>query len=166
MEKQKEKRVEKKDILEEVKELDRRIRSKIVYEKLDDIKQWAREIAELKQKTQLLLEELGVEDADIKRLIDYATNSPEAQLSKDDIADIKDEVKDEIADSKKKLNKELVDNMSFMCAPDVKLNSMGGYYAYATTSGSTTQGSVNDSCSSTTTWVSDSKSDKIEFDLK
>jgi mevalonate kinase len=67
MEEQKKIKVEKtkKDILEEVKEIDRRVRAKIVYDKISTIKSWAREIAELKEKTQVLLEELGVETEDI-----------------------------------------------------------------------------------------------------
>jgi hypothetical protein len=156
MEKQKQTGVEKKDILEEVKELDRRVRAKIVYEKLSDIKRWAREIAELKQKTQFLLEELGVEDADIKRLIDYATNSPEAQLSKKDIADLKDGVRDMIADSKKKVEKKMVEYQPYAYAMTASNGNMttGGTYTVSSTLGD----------GKTTSWGM--ATDHIEFNIK
>lgn len=134
-----EKVIKKTDILEDVKELDRKVRSKIVYDKLSDIKKWAREIAELKQKTQFLLEELGVETEDIKRLIDYANNSPDAQLSKDDLEEMKDEVKDMITESKEKVHTKMLD----YSAPYIMTSSVGGtatvgtYTASGTTSGNT-----------------------------
>lgn len=94
-----------KDILEDIKEVDRKVRTRIVYDKLEDIKEWAKTISELKQKTQMLLEELGVETEDIKRLIDYATNSQEAQLSKEDLEDLKEEVKDLIKEGRREIQK-------------------------------------------------------------
>jgi len=153
-------KVEKKDILEEVKELDRQVRAKIVFEKLGEIKKWAREIAELKLKTQFLLEELGVEDADIKRLIDYATNSPEAQLDKDDVADLKDEVRDMIASSKKKIEKKMAETIPYayvMSASGVDNMTTGGSYTTSST-GSTADG--------TTTWTATGGTDDIEFSIK
>jgi len=103
----------KKDILEDVKELDKKVRAKVVYSKLKDIKSWAWDIAALKMKTQLLLEELGVEEADIKRLIDYSTNSQEAQLTKSDIEEIKDEVKEMVDRSKKKIEDKVEEHLPY-----------------------------------------------------
>jgi hypothetical protein len=162
MEEQKKTKVEKKDILEEVKELDRKVRAKIVYDKLVDIKSWAREIAELKLKTQFLLEELGVEAEDIKRLIDYATNSPEAQINKDDMADLKDEVKEMIAESKEKVHKKMADSpMAYvMTAGSGNMTNTAYPATYTVTSGSTGTGS-------TATWTSSTdSSDNIEFKMK
>lgn len=102
-------KVEKNDILEDVKAVDRKVRAKIVYEKMSEIKDWAKEIATLKEKTQMLLEELGVESMDIKRLIDYATNSPEAQLTKNELEELREEVREEIDESKGKAKKKLAD---------------------------------------------------------
>jgi len=93
----------KQDILEDVKDFDRRIRTRMVYKKLDDLKEWAKTIATLKEKTQVLLEELGVEKDDIKRLIDYVTNSDEAQLKESDKENIRREVKESIKSTKKKV---------------------------------------------------------------
>lgn len=100
-------KVEKSDILEDLKEVDRKVRAKIVYEKMSDIKDWAKEIATLKEKTQMLLEELGVEAVDVKRLIDYATNSPEAQLSKSEREDLREEIRDDIKSSREKTQKKV-----------------------------------------------------------
>lgn len=103
----------KKDILEDVKEVDRKVRAKIVYNKIGEIKEWAREIAELKEKTQMMLEELGVEKEDIKRLIDYATNSPEAQLTDEDKKELRDEIKNDIFEGKKKVQEKVSDSYTF-----------------------------------------------------
>ena len=163
MEKQKKmkaEQVEKKDILEEVKELDKQVRTKIVYEKLGNIKKWAKEIAELKFKTQFLLEELGVDEADIKRLIDYATNSPEAQLDKEDKADLKDEVRDTIASSRKKIEKKMAESVPYayvMSAGAVDNMTTGGDYTYTSSSGTSADG--------TTTWVATGGTDDIEFNI-
>ena len=159
MEEQKKTKVEKKDILEEVKELDRKVRAKIVYDKLVDIKSWAREIAELKLKTQFLLEELGVEAEDIKRLIDYATNSPEAQISKDDLADLKDEVKEMISESKEKVHKKMADSpyAYVMTASTGGMTGTGGTY--------TTSSSTADNMGAAT-WTSSGTGDTIDFKVK
>jgi L-serine deaminase len=132
----------KKDILEDVKEVDRKVRAKIVYDKIDDIKSMAKKIAELKEKTQVLLEELGVETEDVKRLIDYATNSPEAQLSEADKKEIRDDIKEEISESKeevRKIVKEQAPTLNYYNASGdgTTLSATGGAMGMSAITGST-----------------------------
>ena len=162
MEKQNKKNtnLEKKDILEEVKELDRKVRSKIVYDKLSDVKQWAKEIAELKLKTQFLLEELGVEVEDVKRLIDYATNAPEYQLDKEDIADLKDEVREMIAESKTKVQRNFPDYPGSAYVMHTSIPDMTTGCDELQSTGTMISGD------GTTTWTSGSTTDNIDFNVK
>jgi len=140
----KEKIEKKPDVLEDVKEVDRKIRAKILYKKIGDIKEWAKEIATLKEKTELLLEELGVEKEDIKRLIDYATNSPEAQLTDADKKDLRETVKKEVIKFKDKA-KEKIDDMPIIDYPQA--SSIG----YAMTA---------------TNWITDATGNAISYTLK
>jgi hypothetical protein len=155
-----EKLEKKKDILEDVKELDRKVRAKVVYEKISDIKEWAKEISTLKQKTQLLLEELGVETEDIKRLIDYATNSPEAQLTKSDLDNLRESVKDIIKDSKKKAQKK-IEELPMVTTGYTTGGMSGASWTISNTSGINTIPSANMAyCSNT------GGTDNIDFRLK
>jgi len=144
----------KKDILEDVKEVDRRVRAKIVYDKIGKIKEWAKEVASLKEKTQVMLEELGVETADIKRLIDYATNSPEAQLTDADKKEIRDGVKEEVKEGREKVQKKVLDSTVFLASGGLGTQTIG------------TGGTAGTGWGDTTTTNTFSTDDGMQFAMK
>jgi hypothetical protein len=104
-----EKQNKKKDILEGIKEIDKEARTKMVYVKLKTLKEWARTILELKEKTQIMLEELGVETEDIKRLIDYVNSTQE--LTEKDKKELREEIKDDVEEEKEEVTEKLIKDL-------------------------------------------------------
>ena len=98
-------KAKKANILDEVKELDKKVRKHLVYKNLRVMKKWARDVLETKEKTRMLLEELGVAKEDIKRLIDYVNS--EVELTDEDRKDIRDKVKGIIEEEKKEIEDEI-----------------------------------------------------------
>ena len=82
---------EKLDILEDVKKIERFKKAQVLAEAIGEIKSYAKEVLVLKEKTDLLLEEIGISKEDSKRIIDYVNSL--AKLTEVDKKDIREEVK-------------------------------------------------------------------------
>lgn len=97
------------DVLEQVKKIDKAVKAKLLIEKISIIKEFAREVNELREKSNAMLEELGLSPKDIKRVIDYVNELPEVKLSERDKIEIRDEMHNNISVEKTKTEKSLRD---------------------------------------------------------
>lgn len=100
------------DVLDQIKEIERAVKAQTLIKILSSLKQYAREILELKEKTTASLEELGISEADIKRVIDFINNSPEVQLTENDKKKLREEVKQSVASKKKNSQEEFEKKLS------------------------------------------------------
>ena len=128
------------NILDDVKDYDRKVRTKIVYKKLDTLKEWAKTIVELKEKTEMMLQELKVEDADIKRLIDYVNS--QVELTLEDKEKLRKEVKSSIESAKKEKDVTNVQPSSYTTMDYFPVNGTSNY-TLTTTAGSVNTTSTN-----------------------
>lgn len=95
------------DVLEQVKRIDKAVKAKMLIEKIALLKEFAREINELREKSVAILEELGLSDKDMKRIIDYINELPEVKLSERDKKQIREEVSDDVDEEKESIEKTL-----------------------------------------------------------
>jgi uncharacterized protein YjiS (DUF1127 family) len=95
------------DVLDQVKKIDKAVKAKLLIEKIAILKQYAREVNELREKSVANLEELGLSKKDIKRIIDYINELPEVKLSEKDKEAIRDEVNEELTEEKQTAEKSL-----------------------------------------------------------
>ena len=88
------------DILDDIRKVDKKIRVKLLVEKIKQLKEFAREINELKERMKITLEEMDVEEEDIKRIIDYINETPEVKLNEVDKQQIRKDVQEEVKEEK------------------------------------------------------------------
>src|SRR5260221_12827623 len=62
------------DVLDQVRRLEKFRKAQVLVESIEEIKELAKEVLELKEKTNVLLEEIGLSVEDIKRVIDYVNS--------------------------------------------------------------------------------------------
>lgn len=99
------------DLLEEVKRIERAVRAKALAKMLVTLKQKAHEVLELKEYTKAVLEELGVEEGDQKRLIDWINSLDQVKLTKGDKEDIRDEAHDDVTKERQDAEKKMPDSV-------------------------------------------------------
>lgn len=97
------------DIVDEIKKIEQTIRRKALLNVINDIKAKARKIIELKEETSTLLESLGINDIDSKRVIDFVNSLPDTQLSDSDKKDIKEKMSNEAKKQKTAASKKIED---------------------------------------------------------
>jgi hypothetical protein len=97
------------DLLDEVKQIERAIRAKALAKMLTTLKEKAHEILELKEYTNAVLEELGVEEADKKRLIDWINSLDQVKLSKNNKESIRDNASKDVHKERKEAEKKIPD---------------------------------------------------------
>lgn len=95
------------DVLEQVKRVEKAIKAKMLIEKIAQLKQHAREINELKEKSVATLEALDLSDKDIKRVIDYINELPDVKLSEKDKKAIRDSVSEDVVEEKVEQEKQI-----------------------------------------------------------
>lgn len=88
------------DVLDQIKAIERAVKAQTLMKILSSLKKYAREILVLKEKTTIMLEELGISDTDAKRIIDFINNSSEVQLSETDLKKIREEMKETVSEKK------------------------------------------------------------------
>jgi len=103
------KEIKEPDILDEIKKVEKITKAQLLRKAIKKIKDYAREIVELKEKTQIELEEIGIKDEDIKRVIDFVNSLPDVQLTENDKKDLRDSVKKSVQSEKKDVEKEIED---------------------------------------------------------
>jgi hypothetical protein len=99
------------DILDHFKSVERMIRTRLLVKAINQLKEKAREIIELKAECTMVLEESGVKEKDIKRILDFINDTPEVQLSDEDKKELRQSVRNRIKrekeDVKKAVDKQL-----------------------------------------------------------
>jgi len=102
-----EEKVEKDDILSEVKKVEKLVKAQLLIKTLSDVKKKAREIVELKEETDAILEEIGLSAEDAKRVIDYVNSLKSVQLSESDKKEIREDTKKTVENMRESAEKKI-----------------------------------------------------------
>ena len=102
-----EEKTKKEDILYQVKKVEKAVKLNLLYRRLADLKVLARDVLEAKEESVMILEEIGVSQEDIKRVIDFINSSPEVQLSEADKKELRERVRKENKQEKEEVQKEI-----------------------------------------------------------
>lgn len=89
------------DVLDQLKAVEKRAKLHLLLKKVVAIRKMAREINYLKEKSQLTLEALGIDEKEIKRIIDYVNEQPGVKLSADDRKQLRDDINKTVDDEKR-----------------------------------------------------------------
>jgi len=81
------------DILDEVKKIDRVKRRQLLLTEFEKVKQLAKQVIESKEKCKMILEEVGLKEEDIKKVIDFVNSMDEVKLSDSKRENLRDTVK-------------------------------------------------------------------------
>jgi transcriptional regulator with AAA-type ATPase domain len=106
-----EKNKKQKDILEDIKEIDKMVKIHLLRENIGEIKKMAKDIIKIKKKTELILEDIGIDNDDIKRIIDFVNSLDSTKLTDDNISELKKEVKNRNKEKKEKIEENINDNI-------------------------------------------------------
>jgi hypothetical protein len=99
------------DILDQVKKAEKTIKLGLLMKRIGDLKDIAKEIMEAKEESTMILEEIGIKDEDIKRIIDFVTSS--VSLSDEDKKEIRARVKKENEQSREKVEEQVQKNYTY-----------------------------------------------------
>lgn len=94
-------------VLDQVKQIEKRNKARLLIKTLTQLKKFARDIYIMKEKTNLLLDNIGVSEKDSKAIIDFINSLPEVQLSEENKKDLKEDIKEEIVDKRKEIEREV-----------------------------------------------------------
>ena len=100
-----EKETQKEDILDSIKKVEKVVKVQLLMKSLEELKKKAKKVLELKQESTWLLEEVGVDTKDIKRVIDFINES--VKLTEEDIKDIQRNVKSFLRDKKEYVQRDM-----------------------------------------------------------
>jgi len=95
------------DILDEVKKIEKITKAQLLRKAVRKIKNYAREILELKEKTLIELEEIDIAKGEIKKVIDFVNSLPDVQLTENDKKELRDEVKKSVKEERSDVEKEV-----------------------------------------------------------
>lgn len=95
------------DVLDQIRKADKLIKQQLLLKKLKDIKKMARQILELKEQSVMILEEIGIEAGDVKRVIDFINESSDVKLTEEDRNDLRRSIKDSVKSKKNEIHNEL-----------------------------------------------------------
>lgn len=91
------------DILDEIKIAEKMIKRAMLLKTIGKLKKIAREILEAKEESNALLEAIGIDSKDAKRIIDFVNNLPEVRLTEKDKQKIVDEIQHDTEKGKKEV---------------------------------------------------------------
>lgn len=83
------------DVLDHIKKAEKAIKTNLLIKQMGTLKSLARELLEIKERSVMILEDVGVEEVDIKRVIDFINSSPEVQLTESDKRELREKVRRE-----------------------------------------------------------------------
>jgi len=135
--------VKEKDVLEDVKRADKIVRAHLLIKQLGKLKVLAREILIAKQKSNLILQDLGIEDKDIKRIIDFVNSCNDVCLTENDLAEIQKEVKEKGRRTRQEVQEKIESSPAFFTTATAtgvggSIGSFSGYSINTAQGGSTT----------------------------
>lgn len=99
--------IKKTDVLDDIKDAEKRIKAATLVKTLPELKDMAREVLVLKKKIELTLEKLGVSDTDSKRIIDFVNSL--VTLSESEILEIREEVRGSVEKEQMKAEKSVLE---------------------------------------------------------
>ena len=100
------------DIVDELKASEGAIRKIVLIKMLDELKVMAHQVFEYKEKCHILLAEIGVPEADAKRVIDFINNLSSVQLSDADKEEIRKWAKKEVQMERQSVTKRLEEKVT------------------------------------------------------
>lgn len=146
------------DILDDVKKVEREIKVRTLAKVMEQIKDKAHEVLELKEEINALLEAAGVETDDIKRIIDFVNSLDSVQLSEADKREIRKDAKDDVRDDRKQVQQKIVNGTATMSYPMSAV--------YTTTTGATGTSSITTNATNANYVSMGSGSSKLDVKLK
>ena len=99
------------DILDDIKNAEKKIRRASFLKMIPKLKKMATELNIIKAKSKMMLEEVGLDEKDIKRVIDFINQIPSVELSKSELETLRESVKEDISDEKKEIEKQMDNNL-------------------------------------------------------
>lgn len=96
-----------KDILDEVKTIEKMTKRYLIIKTLGSLKKKARQVLEMKEECTFTLAELGIDEKDVKRIIDFVNNLPEVQMTDEDRKELKERCRRILKDEKEKIEKKM-----------------------------------------------------------
>ncbi len=97
----------KNDVLDHIKKAEKVIKTNLLIKQMGQLKTLARELLEIKERSVMILEDVGVEDADIKRVIDFINSSPEVQLTEGDKRELREKIRREGKSKRQDVQREM-----------------------------------------------------------
>ena len=99
------------DILDEVRAAESATRKIMLIKTLGQLKKMAKDVLELKEKTQALISELGISADDSKRLIDFINNLSAVKLTESEVKASQEWAKLQVAGKRKDAEEKVEDNL-------------------------------------------------------
>jgi len=98
------------DVLDDFRKVERAVKQRSLAFSMKLLKEKAATIMRFKEESIALLEALGIQELDIKRVIDFVNSLPDVQLSEFDRRKIKEEMREEGKKQKKKAADKIEDS--------------------------------------------------------
>jgi uncharacterized protein YoxC len=123
------------DILDQVRNAEKVLKTHLLLKQLQVIKKLAKEVLITKEKTKMILEDIGLKEEDVKKVIDFVNSLPEVQLSETEIKELKEDVKDEGKKERQTIQKKIEESPLTFTGASGSLTSANCYYAGTTGNG-------------------------------
>lgn len=148
------------DILDQVRKAERAVKMHLLMRQLATLKKIAREVLMAKEESRLILQDVGVSEEDIKRVIDFINSSPEVQLSKDDVEELRNKVRGKGKKEREDIQEKIEKNPLVFTGGGV---SGAGLLSSTTTSTPATGGWFNTSANQV--YLSSASGDSVKISL-
>ena len=115
---------EKKDILDDVKDLERKKKKLLLLKAITQLKDLCKDVKLIKKECEIILKEINVSDDDIKRIIDFVNSLPDTEVTEDDVKEIKDKVKGNLDNEKDEISETVLEKMKGRVDVDLTNNTL------------------------------------------
>ena len=95
------------DVLDQIKNIEKTVKAKMLIQSISELKKMCKEVSTLKEKCVITLEEIGIDEVDIKRIIDFVNELPEVKLTSDDKKSIRDTIKNSTKNQRENVAKKI-----------------------------------------------------------
>lgn len=151
------------DVLDHIKKAEKVIKTNLLIKQMGELKKLARELLEIKEKSVMILEDVGVEEADIKRVIDFINSSPEVQLTENDKKEIRERVRQQGRSKRQEVQRE-IESHPFLGNGSLT-GGFGNTYLTSATGANTTATWVGGTNTSSNVMFANSAGDSLEVNL-
>lgn len=114
------------DILEDLRGAEKAVKAQLLVKQLSVLKGLARDIFEAKEQSVMILEEIGVNKEDVKRIVDFVNSMPSVQLTENDFKDLREKVKSNLSSDRKKVEQKVEESMEKYILKNNQLSSLTG----------------------------------------